>query len=192
MALTFGVHTGQQNCSLEELRRLWRFVDQAGFDWLSVWDHFYEAPFIDGNGSCFETVSILTLLAADTSKVRVGCLVFCISYRHPAVLAKAFATIDHVSNGRLEVGLGSGWHEPEYRDYGIPFPAIGVRQDQLEEAVQIVRSLLTQDSTTFAGKYFQVQNARCNPKPLQQRLPLWIGGGGEKRTLRTAVRYADG
>ena len=192
MALTFGVHTGQQNCSLEELRRLWRFVDQAEFDWLSVWDHFYEAPLIDGNGSCFETVSALTLLAADTSKVRVGCLVFCISYRHPAVLAKAFATIDHVSNGRLEVGLGAGWHELEYGDYGIPFPAIGVRQDQLEEAVQIVRSLLTRDSTTFAGKYFQVQNARCNPKPLQKRLPLWIGGGGEKRTLRTAVRYADG
>src|SRR6266852_830468 len=115
MALTFGVHTGQQNCSLEELRRLWRYVDQAGFDWLSVWDHFYEAPPIDGNGSCFETVSALTLLAADTAKVRVGCLVFCINYRQPAVLAKAFATIDHVSNGRLEAGLGAGWHEQEYR-----------------------------------------------------------------------------
>ncbi len=169
MALTFGVHTGQQNCSLEELRRLWRFVDQAEFDWLSVWDHFYESPPIDGNGSCFETVSILTLLAADTSKVRVGCLVFCISYRHPAVLAKAFATIDHVSSGRLEVGLGAGWHELEYRDYGIPFPAIGVRQDQLEEAVQIVRSLLTQDSTTFAGKYFQVQNAYVSPQVFRHK-----------------------
>jgi F420-dependent oxidoreductase-like protein len=192
MPLTFGVHTGQQDCSLEELRRVWRWADQAGFDWLSVWDHFYESPPIDGNGSCFETVSALTLLAADTSKVRVGCLVFCISYRHPAVLAKAFATIDHVSNGRLEAGLGAGWHELEYRGYGIPFPSIGVRQDQLAEAVQIVRSMLTQDSTTFTGKYFQVQNARCNPKPVQKRLPLWIGGVGEKRTLRTAARYADG
>ena len=192
MTRTFGVHTGQQDCSLEELRRLWRFVDQAGFDWLSVWDHFYEAPPIDGNGSCFETVSTLTLLAADTTKVRVGCLVFCVSYRHPAVLAKTLATIDHVSNGRLEVGLGAGWHEQEYREYGIPFPAIGVRQDQLEEAMRIVRSMLTNESTTFAGKYFQVRNARCNPKPLQKRLPLWIGGAGEKRTLRSAARYADG
>ena len=192
MAHSFGVHTGQQDCSLEELRRLWRFIDQAGFDWLSVWDHFYEAPPIDGNSPCFETVSALTLLAADTTKVRVGCLVFCISYRHPAVLAKALATIDHVSNGRLEAGLGSGWHEQEYREYGIPFPAIAVRQDQLEEAAQIIRSMLTQETTTFAGKYFQVRNARCNPKPIQKRLPLWIGGAGEKRTLRSAARYADG
>ena len=192
MTRTFGVHTGQQDCSLEELRRLWRFVDRAGFDWLSVWDHFYEAPPIDGNSPCFETVSALTLLEADTSKVRVGCLVFCVTYRHPAVLAKALATIDHVSGGRLEVGLGAGWHEQEHREYGIAFPAIGVRQNQLEEAIQIVRLMLTRDSTTFAGKYFQVHNARCNPKPLQKRLPLWIGGAGEKRTLRSAARYADG
>ena len=192
MALTFGVHTGQQNCSLEELRRLWRYVDHAGFDWLSVWDHFYEAPPIDGNGTCFETVSALTLMAADTTRVRIGCLVFCVNYRHPAVLAKALATIDHASNGRLEAGLGAGWHEREYREFGLPFAAIGVRQNQLEEAVQIVRSMLTLDSTTFAGKYFQVHNARCNPKPIQKRLPIWIGGGGEKRTLRTTARYADG
>src|SRR5262249_60634172 len=98
MALTFGVHTGQQDCSLEELRRLWRFADQAGFDWLSVWDHFYEVPFIDGNGSCFETVSILTLLAADTSQVGGGCLGVWISYPHPAVLGKALSTIGPVSH----------------------------------------------------------------------------------------------
>jgi F420-dependent oxidoreductase-like protein len=188
---TFGVHTGQQDCSLEELRRVWRFVDRAGFDWLSVWDHFYEAPPIDASSPCFETISALTLMAADTSSVLVGCLVFCVSYRHPAVLAKALATIDHISNGRLEAGLGAGWHEQEYREYGIAFPPIGVRQDQLEEAAQIVRSMLTMDSTTFSGKHFQVTNARCNPKPVR-KLPLWIAGGGEKRTLRTAARYADG
>ncbi|HKD66813.1 MAG TPA: TIGR03560 family F420-dependent LLM class oxidoreductase [Candidatus Binataceae bacterium] len=188
---TFGVHTGQQDCSLEELRRVWRFVDRAGFDWLSVWDHFYEAPPIDGSSPCFETISALALMAVDTSSVLVGCLVFCVSYRHPAVLAKALATIDHISNGRLEAGLGAGWHEQEYREYGIAFPRIGVRQDQLEEAAQIVRSMLTRDSTTFIGKHFQVTNARCNPKPVR-KVPLWIGGGGEKRTLRTAARYADG
>lgn len=93
---------------------------------------------------------------------------------------------------RLEAGLGAGWHEQEYRGYGFAFEPIGVRQSQLEEAVQIVRSMLAHDSTTFAGKYFQVHDARCNPKPLQKRLPLWIGGGGEKRTLRTTARYADG
>lgn len=125
IAHTLGVHTGQQDCSLDELRRLWRFIDQAGFDWLSIWDHFYEAPPIDGNGPCFEAVSALTLLATETSRVRVGCLVFCVSYRHPAVLAKALATIDHISSGRLEAGLGAGWHEQEYREYGIAFPPSG-------------------------------------------------------------------
>lgn len=192
MSLTFGVQTGQQNCSLEELRRLWRFLEGAGFDWISVWDHFYESPPVDGSGSCFESVSTLTLLAADTSKVRVGCLVFSIGYRHPAVIAKTLATIDHVSHGRLEAGLGAGWHEPEYRGYGIPFPSLRMRHDQLDEGIQIIRSLLTQDSTTFHSKHFQLQDARCNPKPLQGRLPLWIGGIGEKRSLQTAARYADG
>ena len=108
------------------------------------------------------------------------------------MLAKALATIDHVSNGRLEVGMGAGWHEQEYRDYGIPFSSIAVRQDQLEEAAQIVRSMLSQDCTSLEGKYFQVRNARCNPKPVQKHVPLWIGGAGEKRTLRTAARYGDG
>ena len=192
MSLTFGVQTGQQNCSLEELRRLWRFLEGAGFDWISVWDHFYESPPVDGNGSCFESVSALTLLAADTSRVRVGCLVFSAGYRHPAVVAKALATIDHVSRGRLEAGLGAGWHEPEYRGYGISFPSLRVRHDQLDETIQVVRSLLTQDSTTFHGTYFRLEEARCNPKPLQERLPLWIGGVGEKRSLQTAARYADG
>jgi len=192
MNLTFGVQTGQQNCSLQELRELWRFIDGAGFDWISVWDHFYESPPVDGNGSCFDAVSALTLVAADTVNVRVGCLVFSVGYRHPAVLAKALATIDHASNGRLEAGLGAGWHEPEYRGYGIPFPAQGVRHDQLDEGIQVVRLLLTQDSTNFAGQYFQLEDARCNPKPVQKHLPIWIGGVGEKRTLQTAARYADG
>lgn len=192
MTMTFGVQTGQQNCSLQELRELWRFIDGAGFDWISVWDHFYESPPVDGNGSCFDAIAALTLLAADTVNVRVGCLVLSVGYRHPAVLAKALATIDHVSYGRLEAGLGAGWHEPEYRGYGIPFPSPGVRHDQLDEGIQVIRSLLTQDSTSFTGKYFQLANARCNPKPVQKNVPIWVGGVGEKRTLQTAARYADG
>jgi len=192
MPMTFGVQTGQQNCSLEELRELWRFIDGAGFDWISVWDHFYESPPVDGNGSCFDAISALTLLAQDTVNVRVGCLVLSIGYRHPAVLAKAIATIDHVANGRLEPGLGAGWHEPEYRGYGIPFPSRSVRHDQLDEGIQVIRALLTQNSTNFVGKHFQLVDARCNPKPLQKRVPIWVGGVGEKRTLQTAARYADG
>lgn len=190
MPITFGIHGGMQDCTLDELRRIWRCADEAGFDWVSVWDHLHGS--IDGNSSCFDAVSALTLLASDTGRVRVGCLVFCINYRHPSVLAKALAAIDHVSNGRLEVGLGAGWHELEYHANGIPFRPIGVRLDQLEEGIQIVRSLLSDDRTTFKGKHLQLQDARCIPKPVQKRLPLWIGGLGEKRTLRIAARYADG
>ncbi len=190
--ITFGVHTGQQNCTLHELRRLWRHVDTAGFDWISIWDHFYESPPRDGNGEAFEAVSALTLLATETSQARIGCLVFCMGYRHPAVLAKALVTIDHVSNGRLEVGLGAGWHEAEYRGYGLPFLPIKERMDMLEEGVQVIKALFTNARSNFAGKYFTLTNAACYPKPLQQPLRIWIGGLGERRTLRLAARYADG
>lgn len=192
MAMTLGVHAGQQNVSLEELRRLWRFADRSGFDWVSGWDHFQETPAKDQNGSCFESVSTMALLAADTTHVSVGCLVFSVNYRHPAVLANALVTIDHISNGRMECGIGAGWHEAEYRGYGIPFEKIGIREDQLEEAVQAIRLLFTQDIANFKGKYVQLNDARCNPKPIQKSPRIWIGGLGEKRTLRTAAKYADG
>lgn len=192
MAITFGVHAGQQNVSLEELRRLWRFADRSGFDWVSGWDHFQESPPQDRNGACFESVTTMALLAADTTRVRVGCLVFCINYRHPAVLANALVVIDHISNGRMECGLGAGWHEAEYRAYGIPFEPIGVREDQLEEGIQVIRLLFTQDVASFKGKYFQLNEARCYPKPVQKSPRIWVGGLGEKRTLRAAAKYADG
>ena len=114
------------------------------------------------------------------------------NYRHPAVLANALVTIDHLSGGRLEIGLGAGWHEPEYRAYGIPFRPIKERMDILEEGVQVVRLLTTQERSDFAGTYYQLANAACNPRPLQPRPRIWVGGRGEKRTLRIAARHADG
>lgn len=192
MAMTFGIHVGHLGSPLSELRKLWRFADARGFDWFSVSDHFQETPARGGGIDCFESVSTMTALALETRRVRVGCLVFCVSYRHPGVLAKALATIDHLSGGRAECGIGAGWHEPEYRAFGLPFERIGVRQDQLEEAVQVLRLLFTQGRATFAGRYFQLHDAPANPKPLQKRLPIWVGGIGEKRTLRTAARWADG
>jgi F420-dependent oxidoreductase-like protein len=189
--VTFGVHTGPQDIKLDDLRRFWRYCDGAGFDWISVWDHFYEAPPIDGSHPAYEGVAAMACLAADTQNVAVACLVFCAGYRHPGVLANALVTIDHISGGRLNAGLGAGWHEPEFAAYGIPFPGIGTRMDVLEESVQIVRSLFDNETTTFESKYFQLKNARCEPKPLR-RAPIWIGGIGEKRTLRIAARYADG
>lgn len=190
--MNFGLHIGQQNITIDEMRRTWTWADTAGFDWVDVWDHFYEAPPVDGNGSCFEATTCMAAMACETKNVRIGVLVLGMNYRHPAVLANALCTIDQLSGGRLEIGLGAGWHEPEYRAYGIPFLPIKERMDILEEGVQVVRLLTTQDRSNFSGKHFQLNSAACNPKPVQARPRIWIGGNGEKRTLRIAARHADG
>src|SRR5262245_5060793 len=192
MAITFGIHVGHLGGPLDELRRLWRFADSAGFDWFSASDHFQESPPQGGDGDCFEAVSIMSAAAVDTRHVRIGCLVFCVNYRNPGLLAKSLTTMDHLSAGRVVCGIGAGWHQGEYRAFGIPFAPIGVREDQLEEAVQILRLLFDEKVASFAGTHFQLHDARNNPKPVQRRLPIWIGGQGEKRTLRAAARYADG
>jgi F420-dependent oxidoreductase-like protein len=191
-SLRFGVHTGPQHCTLAELHEVWRRADGDGFDWISVWDHFYPAVVGESRGPCLEGVAAMTALAAATSNVTVGCLVFCILYRHPAVLAKAAVTIDHVSRGRMELGLGIGWHQAECDAYGIPFPPLRERLDRLEESAQIVRHLFDDEEVSFAGKYYRLQAARCDPKPLAPRPRLWIGGMGEKRLLRIVARHADG
>jgi len=195
----FGVHTGLQNTTVDELRGLWRRVEELGFDWISIWDHFYAADATvsrDGattSGSvCLEAVAAHTALALETTRVRCGSLVYCVGYRHPAVLANAMATIDQLSGGRVTLGLGAGWHQGEFAAYGMPFPPPGVRLRQLDEAIQCIRGLLTQETTDFTGEFFTMQDARCEPKPIQARLPLWVGGGGEKVTLRIVAQHADG
>lgn len=190
--MTFGVHIGHLGGPLAEMRKLWRFADARGFDWFSVADHFQESPPRGGDIDCFESISTLSALALDTRHVRVACLVFCISYRHPGVLAKAMTSIDHLSGGRVECAIGAGWHEPEHRAFGIPFLPIGVRMDQLEECAQILRMLFDQEAADFTGQHYRLVNARCYPKPLQKRVRIWIGGAGERRTLRAVARYADG
>ena len=190
MSPTWGVHTGLQNTSMGELRRLWHHIEELGFDWISIWDHFYAADLTGPH--CHEAVAAHTALAMDTNRVRCGSLVYCAGYRHPAVLANAMATIDHLCDGRVDFGIGAGWAKPEYEAYGIPFPSAGKRLDLLEEAVQCVRSLLREDVTTFEGEYFTLVDARCEPKPVQAELPIWIGGGGEQRTLAIVARWADG
>jgi F420-dependent oxidoreductase-like protein len=187
---TFGVHTGLQNTTVDELRSLWHRIEEGPFDWISIWDHFYSADFKGAH--CLEAVSAHAALACETSRVRVGSLVYCAAYRHPAVLANAIATIDHLSDGRADIGLGAGWAYNEFAAYGIPFPGAGERLDILEESVQCVRGLLRDDVTNFEGQHFQLTDARCEPKPVQDELPIWIGGGGEKRTLKIAGKYADG
>jgi F420-dependent oxidoreductase-like protein len=189
---SLGVHLGQQNLSFDAMRALWRRLDEAGVDWISAWDHFYEAPPAGGTQPHFEALATLGALAAETRHARIGCLVFYVGYRNPALLAKAATTLDHISGGRFELGLGAGWHHWEATAYGYDFPALGTRLDMLDEAATIVRSLLTEPRTTFQGRHFRVEDASCLPAPVQPRLPLWIGGVGEKRTLRLVARHADG
>src|SRR6266566_3889303 len=187
---TFGVHAGLQTTTVDGLLEVWRQAERLGFGWILVWDHFYAAD-ASGRADCLEAVSMHAALACHTTRVRCGCLVYSVGYRHPAVLASAIATIDHLSGGRAALGLGAGWHQVEYDAYGIPFPSPGVRLDQLDEAAACVRGLLRQDTTTFEGRFFTLKEARCEPRPVQAELPIWIGGGGERKTLRTVARHAD-
>jgi F420-dependent oxidoreductase-like protein len=188
----FGVHAGLQHTNLGDLRALWRRIEDLGFGWISVWDHFYAATFKPDDAECHEAVATHAALACDTSRVRCGSLVYCAGYRHPAVLANAICTIDHLAGGRVDVGVGAGWAQVEYDAYGFEFPSVKQRMDLLEEYVQCLRGLLRQPTTDFDGRFFTLRDARCEPKPVQADLPIWVGGSGEKRTLRIAARFADG
>lgn len=190
--MQFGIHLIQQNIEIAECRRLWRWADRAGFDWFDVSDHFYESPMTEKQGPYLECLACLAALACDTERLRIGTVVLAMDYRHPAVLANALAAIDQLSGGRLEVGLGAGWNEQEYAAYGISFEPIGRRLDALEEGLQVIRLLFTERRANFDGRFFHLRDALCEPKPLQPRVPIWIGGNGERRTLRLIAQYADG
>lgn len=192
MGVRFGVHTGLQHTTAGELRAVWRRVEALGFDWISVWDHFYGATGRLDDAACLEAVAMHAALACETERVTCGALVYSIGYRHPAVLAKAITAIDQLSAGRAAMGIGAGWAEVEYQAYGLEFPPVGTRMDQLEEGVTVLRGLLHDEVTSFAGTWFQLNEARNEPRPVQARLPIWVGGGGEQRTLRIAARHADG
>ncbi|MCX6541776.1 MAG: TIGR03560 family F420-dependent LLM class oxidoreductase [Actinobacteria bacterium] len=188
----FGVHTGLQNISSDDLRASWRRIESLGYGWISIWDHFYGATGKPDDAECLEAVAMHAALACETSRVRIGSLVYSIGYRHPAILAKAITTIDHLSNGRAEMGIGAGWAQVEYNAYGIEFPEVKVRMDQLEEGIQVLRGMLHTEASNFEGKYFTTRDARNEPRPVQDKMPIWVGGGGEKRTLKITAKYADG
>jgi alkanesulfonate monooxygenase SsuD/methylene tetrahydromethanopterin reductase-like flavin-dependent oxidoreductase (luciferase family) len=177
---------------MSELLDLWRRLDEI-VDWISVWDHLYEAPPAGGTTRHYEAVATLGALASVTSKARLGCLMFCVPFRNPALLAKSIVAIDHVSGGRFEPGFGAGWHEPEFRAHGFPFNDVGTRFDQLTEGLEIISSMLGDNTpTTFVGKHFSVDAVTCVPGPLDGRMPLWTGGRGPTRTPATAARFCAG
>jgi F420-dependent oxidoreductase-like protein len=188
--IRFGIHSGPQNATYDEILSLWKRGDELGYDWISVFDHFMPI-FGDSEGGCFEGPTMMAALAANTTRARVAILVTGVTYRHPAVAANIAATIDHISGGRCEYGVGAAWFEKEHKQYGIPFPRIGVRMDILDEHCRIMRGLWTQERFSFEGKHFTITDAQMDPKPVQEHLPLVIGGSGERRTLRIVAEHGD-
>ncbi|WP_020497858.1 LLM class F420-dependent oxidoreductase [Sciscionella marina] len=168
-----------------------KFAEQGPYESIWVYDHFHTVP-EPTEEATHEAWSLISALAASTSTVRLGQMCTCMSYRNPAQLAKVAATADLISGGRVEMGIGAGWYEHEWRAYGYGFPSAGERLGRLEEGVRIMRDLWTEGRSSRDGKYYTVDGAICRPLPLQENgIPLWIAGGGERRTLRIAAQYAS-
>lgn len=192
--MRFAFKTSPQDTTWAAMLEVWRAADDiAVFEsgWTS--DHFYPMHTADLSASRLEGWMTLTALAQATRRLRLGTLVTGIHYRHPAVLANMAATLDVISGGRLEIGIGTGWNEQECCAYGIGLGSPRQRSDRFEEACEVLTRLLSpQHTATFHGRCYQLNDARCNPKPVQRpHPPICIGGNGEKRTLRTAARYAQ-
>lgn len=186
-----GLDVAQHQLDWPELLRRVRLAEDAGFDGAWVFDHF-KPLYGDGGGPCMEGWTLLAALAASTERIRLGTLVTGITYRHPSILATEAVTVDQISRGRLELAVGAAWFEGEHRELGIPFPPIRERTERLDEAVQVMRLLMTEDGAAFEGKHYRLERASYHPRPVQQpHPPIWIGGSGERRTIPIAARHAD-
>jgi F420-dependent oxidoreductase-like protein len=187
----FGVFQVLTDTTWPEVLGLCRHVEATGWDVACVTDHFMpNTP--EAAGDTLECWTTLAALAAAVPRIRVGTIVSGNTYRHPAVLAKMATMVDIVSGGRLVCGIGAGWQENEHAAYGIPFHTLGERLGRLDEACQVLKALWTQPRATFRGRYYRLEDAPLEPKPVQQPHPeLLVGGGGEKVTLRIAARHAD-
>jgi F420-dependent oxidoreductase-like protein len=178
--------------SWDDIHEIVAHCERTGWDGVYFADHFMpnsQSP-EPLDGDTLECWSVIAALAATVPRVRLAPLVTSVTYRHPAVLANIAAAVDQISHGRLTLGVGAGWQLNEHASYGIALGTVRERMDRFAEAVQVLHSMLSQPRTTFSGQYFQLKDAPCQPSPVQDRLPLLIGGGGERRTLRIAAQYA--
>lgn len=193
MAIGFGYRVEQYDATWEQLLSTARLAEELGFDGLWLNDHFVPDP-ISGryDADTFEAWTAAGALAMATSRARIGFMTLCNGYRPPSITAKMVTSLDVISGGRVDVGIGAGWHEDEFRMYGIPYPPGPVRLSQLEEALEILHGMFEHGSFSYDGDHYHLDEARNNPRPVQQpRPPIWVGGGGEKRTLRIVARHAD-
>src|SRR4051794_26366840 len=191
--LRFGIKTAPQHTTYDAMLKVWQDADALPvFEHAWLFDHFAPIGGLDLDGPCLEGWTLLAAYAARTTRIRVGLMVTGNTYRHPAVLANMAATVDVISNGRLDLGIGAGWNEYEHTSMGIPLYTPGERIRRFGEACEIIKRLFTQPLTDFDGRYYQLKDARCEPKPIQKPYPPFvIGGSGEKLTLRIVARYAD-
>ncbi|MBV9951094.1 MAG: LLM class F420-dependent oxidoreductase [Acidimicrobiia bacterium] len=199
--LSFGVFVPQgwkmELASIEDPQAKWqRAVDTAvraeelGYDNVWVYDHVHNVP-VPAHEAVFECWTTIAAISQRTSRIRLGQMVGCTSYRNPSLLAKITSTVDVISGGRLDWGIGAGWYEGEYKAYGYEFPSAGTRIAMLEDCVEIVKRMWTEADATYEGTHFSVRGAQCDPKPLQDpHPPIWIGGGGERKTLRVVAKHA--
>ena len=189
--MRIGLDLAQHHLDWEQLVDRVRFAEDAGFDGAWVFDHF--TPLYGASkGPCLEAYTLLAALAARTSRIRLGALVTGITYRHPSILATEAVTVDNVSGGRLELAVGAAWLEDEHEQLGIPFPPTAERADRLEEAITVLRALMTTDGATFEGRHYQLRGATYRPRPVQRpHPPIWVGAGGMRRTIPIAARLGD-
>jgi F420-dependent oxidoreductase-like protein len=189
--MKFGIEVSQQGLTWSELLTRVRFVEEAGFDGVWVFDHFKPISG-DPDGPCLEGWTLLGALGAATSHIRIGTLVTGMTYRHPSILAAEAVTVDHISQGRLEIGVGAAWFEGEHHALGLPFPGTRERAERLEEGVRVLRALMTRDHASLDGRYYQLSDATFHPRPVQQpHPPIWIGAEGERLMLPIVARQAD-
>ncbi len=188
----FGIKTPNQHTAWEEMLAVWREADQIElFESAWNWDHIYPLRG-DPRGSSLEAWTTLGALAQATTRIRVGCMVTGMHFRHPAITAKMSTSLDHISGGRSNLGLGAGWFESEAEANGIELGTVGQRMDRFEEGLEVIVSLLTNDETDFEGTYYRLQGAISEPKPIQKpHPPIVIGGTGRQRTLRAVARFAQ-
>jgi F420-dependent oxidoreductase-like protein len=186
----FGLQLHPQYTTWDEMRDAALLAEQSGWDVLMTWDHF--VPLMgDVTGPNLEGWQVLAAFGAITKTPKIGMLVTGNTYRHPAVLANMASTLDNITNGRAVLGIGAAWNEHEHRMYGIDFDTPAIRLAKLREATRIIRGLLDKGNVTYEGKYYKLENATLGTRPIQKRVPILIGGGGEQVTLKITARYAD-
>lgn len=190
--MRFGIDISQHQLTWDELVRRTQAAEEAGFHAAWAFDHF-KALYGDPSGPCMEGWTVLAGLAAITERIRLGTLVTGVTYRHPSVLLAEAVTVDHISNGRVELAVGAAWFDQEHHELGIGFPATKQRVEMLEDAIRMARLLMTEDDVSYAGKHFSLDHATYRPRPVQKpHIPIWVGASGRQLMLPLVGRLADG